>query len=154
MPDIDMPSVSLPSLGDDDAGEVVRVSEVEVVESAEVADFYARASEFYRRLEGRRFNSVVSFRDEGLRAYFESEQTFTDYFADVADDLAKANFQRSLPTSTEVKEFLVDGPGRARVHVRVVGDDGRPLRFWTTSIEREDRWERRGGQWWVTSAKP
>lgn len=153
LPDIDMPSVTLPKLGGG-GEEVARVSEVEVVDSDEVAAFYARATEFYRKLEGRRFNSVVAFRDEGLRAYFENEATFTDYFAAVADDLASAHFERSLPVSTQVQEFLVEGPGRARVHVRVVGDDGRPLRFWNTSIEREDRWERRAGQWWVTSARP
>jgi hypothetical protein len=154
MPDISMPSITLPSIsgdGDDEAG---RVSEVEVVESGDVEDFYLRATEFYERLEGRRFNSLVAFRDAGLRAYFENEQTFTDYYADVADDLATAHFARSVPIETEVKEFLVDGPGRARVHVKVVGDDGRPLRFWTTSIDREDRWERRSGQWWIMAGKP
>jgi len=154
MPDLSMPSITLPSIGDGGDDAPGRVSEVEVVESAEVADFYVRATEFYDRLEGRRFNSLVSFRDAGLRAYFESEQSFTDYYADVADDLATANFARSVPIQTEVREFLVDGPGRARVHVRVVGEDGRPLRFWTTSIEREDLWERRSGQWWITAAKP
>jgi hypothetical protein len=154
MPDLSMPSITLPSIGDDGGDQPGRVSEVEVVESAEVADFYVRATAFYELLEGRRFNSLVAFRDAGLRAYFENEQAFTDYYADVADDLATAHFARSLPVQTEVREFLVDGPGRARVHVRVVGEDGRPLRFWTTSIEREDLWERRSGQWWITAAKP
>jgi hypothetical protein len=152
MPEV--PSVTLPSIAKDDAPEVTRVSEVEVADSAEVAEFHARATEFYRRLEGRRFNSLIAFRDAGLRAYFENEQTFTDYYATVADDLASAHFERSVPTRTQVQEFLVDGPGRARVHVRVVGEDARPFRFWTTSVEREDRWERRSGQWWITSAKP
>lgn len=155
LPDLpDLPRVSLPSISRDAGKDVGRVSEVEVVDSAEVADFYARATEFYRRLEGRRFNSIVAFRDAGLRAYFENEQTFTDYYADVADDLDAAHFARSVPVETRVQEFLVDGPGRARVLVRVVGDDGRPLRFWTTSITREDRWERRSGQWWVTAERP
>jgi len=149
----DLPHVSLPSIGSTKS-EPARASEVEVVDSAEVADFYTRASEFYRRLEGRRFNSIVSFRDAGLRAYFENEQSFTDYYADVADDLATAHFERSVPVSASVQEFLVDGPGRARVQVRIAGEDGRPLRFWSTSIQREDRWERRDGRWWVTAAKP
>ena len=89
----DLPSVSLPTIGRDSSPEAGRVSEVEVVDSAEVADFYARATEFYRRLEGRRFNSIVSFRDAGLRAYFENDQTFTDYYAAVADELATAHCQ-------------------------------------------------------------
>jgi len=153
MPHVSMPSVTLPSFSK--GGEkVARTSEVEVADSAEVADFYSRATEFYQRLEGRRFNSVVAFRDAGLRAYFEDEQAFTDYYADVADDLATAHFERSVPVKATVDEFLVDGPGRARVQVRIVGEDGRPLRFWTASVEREDRWERRSGQWWITPAKP
>lgn len=149
----DMPNVELPSPGGD-PDPPNRVSEVEVVESGEVQDFYARASEFYRRLEGRRFNSVASFRDAGLREYFEDEQSFTDYYADLADDLAVAHFQRSVPVGTAVDEFLVDGPGRARVKVKVIGRDGRPLRFWATAVEREDRWERRAGRWLLTPATP
>ena len=66
-----------------------------------------------------------------------------------ADDLATADFERSVPLQTEVEEFLVDAPGRARVKIRIVGEDGRPLRFWATSLEREDRWERREGRWWI-----
>ena len=51
----DVPDVSMPSLGGGGAPEgVARVSEVEVVESDEVVDFYTRASQFYQRLEGRR----------------------------------------------------------------------------------------------------
>jgi hypothetical protein len=155
VPRVDMPTVSLPSFGKDDAEpEPARISEVEVVESQEVSDFYARATDFYDRLEGRRFNSIASFRDAGLRAYFESDQAFTDYYADLADDLVTANFQRSVPLDASVEEFLVDAPGRARVKLRVDGRDGRPLRFWSTSIDREDRWERRSGKWWIIPGKP
>ena len=152
MPHVSMPSVTLPSLHGGAKGS--RTSEVEVVQSADVADFYTRAAEFYKRLEGRRFNSVVSFRDAGLRAYFENEQAFTDYYADVADHLTTAHFERSVPVHTSVDEFLVDGPGRARVQVRIVGDDERPFRFWTSTVRREDRWERRSGQWWITPTPP
>jgi hypothetical protein len=151
----DMPDVSMPSLGGGGAPEgVARVSEVEVVASDEVVDFYTRASQFYQRLEGRRFNSVASFRDAGLREYFESEQSFTDYYADLADDLATANFERSVPLATSVDEFAVEGPGRAKVSVRVAGRDGRPLRFWSTTVRREDRWERRSGRWWIVPGRP
>ena len=153
MPDLpDMPTISLPSIGGGDKGPA-RTSEVEVVDSSEVADFYARATEFYRRLEGRRFNSVASFRDAGLREYFGSDQSFSDYYADLADDLATASFERSVPLQTEVQEFLVDAPGRARVKIRIVGEDGRPLRFWATAMQREDRWERRDGRWWIVPGR-
>ena len=150
----EMPSVKLPSFGSGDAQEPARVSEVEVVESADVSDFYGRAATFYDRLEGRRFNSIASFRDAGLREYFETEQAFTDYYADLADDLATANFERSVPLDASVDEFLVAAPGRARVKLHIDGRDGRPLRFWSTTIDREDRWERRAGKWWIIPGKP
>ena len=67
-----MPVISLPSWGGRSEGPA-RSSEVEVVGLREVTDFYGRAAEFYRRLEGRRFNSIASFRDAGLREYFGSE---------------------------------------------------------------------------------
>jgi hypothetical protein len=145
-----MPSMpDMPSFGSGKSEEPARSSEVEVVESSEVTDFYTRASEFYRRLEGRRFNSIASFRDAGLREYFGTDQSFVDYYATLADELSTASFERSVPLHTDVQEFLVDAPGRARVKVRIVGEDGRPLRFWATSVEREDRWERRDGRWWI-----
>jgi hypothetical protein len=153
MPDMPtLPTISLPSWGGGKEGPA-RSSEVEVVNSTEVTDFYTRSSEFYRRLEGRRFNSIASFRDAGLREYFGSDQSFVDYYAGLADDLSTASFERSVPLHAEVQEFLVDAPGRARVKVRIVGEDGRPLRFWTTSLEREDRWERREGRWWIVPGR-
>lgn len=147
------PDVDLPSIGKEAAPEPARISEVEVVEGGDASEFYRRATEFYDRLEGRRFNSIASFHDAGLRAYFETDQAFTDYFADLADDLVTANFQRSVPLDASVEEFLVDAPGRARVKLRVDGRDGRPLRFWSTHIDREDRWERRSGKWWIIPGK-
>lgn len=153
LPDLpELPTVTLPEFGGSEK-QAGRVSQVEVADSAEVTEFYVRATEFYWLLEGRRFNSIIAFRDQALRAFFEDEQSFVDYYADLADELAAAHFDRSVPLHTSVDEFAVDGPGRARVSVRIVGADGRPLRFWSTTVRREDRWERRNGQWWVTATK-
>jgi len=52
-----------------------------------------------------------------------------------------------------VTEFLFDGPGTARVKLRIVGDDGRPLRLGKSTVRREDRWERVGGTWWIVPGK-
>jgi hypothetical protein len=48
---------------------------------------------------------------------------------------------------------LVDGPGRARVKVRIVGENALPLRIRRVILDREDRWERVGGEWWVVPGK-
>jgi hypothetical protein len=126
---------------------------VEIVSSPAVIDFYLQATEFYARLEGRRFNSIVTFRDQELREYFQDDQTFSDYYADLAQALAEAHFERSRPISTRIEEFLVDGPGRARVRVRIGGENGLPLRWWETAVLREDWWVRQKGRWWLVPGR-
>ncbi len=123
------------------------------VESDAVIQFHARASSFYARLARRRFNSRATYRDERLRAFFETEVAFADYYADLAQALFEADFERSRPLSLEVLEFRFDAPGEARVQVRLTGDNARPLRPWRRVLEREDRWERREGRWSLVPGK-
>jgi hypothetical protein len=151
MPDMpDMPSVDLPSFGSQEAtAQPAADSGVEVLTASPEVEFHLRASQFYERLTGRRFNSLATYRDPSLREFFETQESFSDYFADLAQDLADANFERNQPLGTSVEEFLVDAPGRARVRVKMGGDNGLPLRFWSTALVREDRWERRDGRWWI-----
>lgn len=145
-----VPSVDVPFVGSDEPSVAPAPdSGVVVLDASPELDFYQRASQFYERLTGSRFNSLSTFRDPSLREYFESEESFSDYFADLAQDLADAQFSRNRPVSSAVEEFSVDGPGKALVRTRIVGDNGRPLRFWSTSLVREDRWERRDGRWWI-----
>jgi hypothetical protein len=148
LPDVDLPS--LPRMGSDEPepplpapGQAVEI----LPGTAPEVEFHARASAFYQRLTGRRFNSITTFRDPGLREYFASEESFSEYFSDLARDLADAHFERNRPLTTSIEEFAVEGPGRSRVRVRITGDNGKPLRFWGTSLVREDLWERRDGEW-------
>ncbi len=122
-----------------------------MVADQEVELFYQRARTFYQHLEGRRFNSVTTFRDRFFRDYFRDEAAFANYYAGLAQDLVEINLQRNQPVFTDVQEFLVDGPGTARVRVRIGGENGLPLRFWSVSIVREDRWERHDGHWWIVT---
>ncbi len=124
---------------------------VSVVADAEVAGFYRRATGFYRHLEGRRFNSVATYRDRFFRDFFRDEVEFATYYAGLARDLDEIHLERNQPLFTEVQEFLVDGPGTARVRVRIGGGNAMPLRFWSVSLLREDRWERHDGQWWIVT---
>jgi hypothetical protein len=150
LPDVDVPVVDLPSFGSGASdAKPAPDAVVEVMTAAPEVQFHEQASQFYERLTGRRFNSLASFRDEHLREYFESPENYADYFSDLAQDLTDAHFERNQPMRTEVEEFLVEGPGRARVRVKVLGENGLPLRFWGTSLVREDRWERRDGRWWI-----
>lgn len=126
---------------------------IQVVDSEAVVDFYERADFFYSRLARRRFNTLATFRDELLRDYFRSETAFSDYYADLAEALEASHFEQNRPLRLEVVEFAVDGPGSARVTTRIVGENGLPLRFWSTRFDRVDRWERVEGTWWIVPGK-
>ncbi len=126
---------------------------VEVITAGGVAEFHARATTFYDRLVLRRINAVGTFKDRRLRAFFRTEQAFSDYYAELAQLLADAHFERNRPLAAQVAEFSFDGPGRARVLVRLTGDNGLPLRYGTTVVERYDRWERSDDQWWIVPGK-
>jgi hypothetical protein len=126
---------------------------VEVVDFEGVTAFHARALTFYERLSHRRVNTYATYQDRVLREYFRDEQAFADYYADLADSLDDAHFEQNRAVSVEVAEFVFEGPGRALVRVKLVGEDGMPLRPGETEVEREDRWERREGQWWIVPGK-
>jgi hypothetical protein len=120
---------------------------IEVVEDPAVLDFYERATAFYGRLARRRFDSIETFQDEALRDFFRSESAYADYYADLTGALVEAHFEKNRPLALEVLELRLEGPGRARVVTRFVGDDGRPLRPGRVQLERNDRWERIDGVW-------
>jgi len=126
---------------------------VEVVQEQSIADFYARAEAFYGRLASRRVNTYATYQDRVLREHFRSEREFADYYADLANALAEAWFERNRPVEVEVVELAIEEPGRARVVVHLVGKDGKPLRPGLTHLEREDRWLREDGRWWIVPAK-
>ncbi len=126
---------------------------VEVVEAPEIRAFFERAARFYSLLTLRRFNSHATFRDPKLREFFRSEQAFSDYYADLAQDLAEAHFEQRRPVYTEVVDVALEAPGVAVVTVVIRGDNGQPLRWWDTVLERRDRWERIDGAWWLVPGK-
>ncbi|HUG36322.1 MAG TPA: hypothetical protein VML54_05195 [Candidatus Limnocylindrales bacterium] len=126
---------------------------VQEVEAEGIVAFYERASSFYGRLALRRFNSLGTYRDETLREFFRTHSAFSDYYADLAQALAEAHFERNRPLTLDVVEMRLSGPGEAEVVTRIVGDHGLPLRWWSTRLERVDRWERIQGQWWVVPSK-
>ena len=123
------------------------------IDERAVVDFYGRAQSFYGQLALRRFNVLSTFRDEDLRDFFRNEVAFADYYADLAQDLTDANFERNRPLELEVVEFSVDGPGEATVFTKMVGENSLPLRWGMTEMERVDRWERIDGTWWIIPAK-
>ncbi len=126
---------------------------MEVLQSGPEVAFLERANAFYDKLLLRRFNTIATFEDPSLREYFQNENAFADYYADLAQALADAHFERNQPLAAEVEEFALETPGRARVSFRLKGRNGRPLRFWSTSLERIDRWEKVDNQWWIIPGK-
>ena len=112
-----------------------------------------RADGFYLRLAHRRFDTLETYNDFIMRDHFASLDLFFDYYADLAEDLAGARFDRSRPTEVEVLEFLFEDQTTAQVLVRFVGDDGRPLRPGSVELLRTDRWELAEGTWWLRPGK-
>lgn len=123
------------------------------VPSASALTFHELTDDFYGRLVQRRFNTLETFNDSALRSRFRSEDLFFDYYADLAQHLDDAHFEKSRPLSVEIEEFLFEDAGHARVQVRFVGEDDRPLRPGSCVLIRRDRWELAEGQWWVVPGK-
>ncbi len=117
------------------------------------AQLRRRAEGFYLRLAHRRFNTLETYSDNIMRDYFQSRDLFYDYYADLAEDLLEANFEKSRPSEVELLELRVETPERAAVLVRFRGDDGRPLRPGGTDLMRIDRWEWADGDWWLRPGK-
>ena len=112
-----------------------------------------RVDGFYLRLASRRFNTLETYSDRIMREHFRSPNLFLDYYADLAQAFADAHIERRRPLRVDVLELRFEDPRRARVEVRFVGDDDRPLRGFQVSFERVDRWEWLDGTWWVQPGK-
>ena len=112
-----------------------------------------RVDGFYLRLAHRRFDTLETYTDFIMRDHFASLDLFFDYYADLAEDLAAARFDRSRPTGVEVLEFLFEDAKTAQVLVRFLGDDGRPLRPGSVELVRTDRWELAEGSWFLRPGK-
>ena len=116
-------------------------------------EFLDRVETFYSRLIQRRFNTLETFNDAVLRDHFQSPDVFFDFYADLAQTLYEANFERAKPTEVQVEEFVFESRFRARVQVRFLGEDSRPLRPGTTALIRQDLWERVDERWWIQPTK-
>ena len=123
------------------------------VSSAELADFFGYAAGFYSRLPLRRFNDRNTFMDSKLSAYFRTESAYADYYANMTGALRWARFRRLRPLSVEIVEVRAEGPGKAVVVTRMVGDNSRPLRWTDVELTREDKWERVGERWWISPGR-
>jgi hypothetical protein len=112
-----------------------------------------RVDGFYLRLAHRRFDTLETYNDFIMRDHFASLDLFFDYYADLAEDLTAARFDRNRPTDVQVLEFLFEDANTAQVLVRFIGDDGRPLRPGSVELVRTDRWEFADGAWWLRPGK-
>lgn len=108
---------------------------------------------FYVRITDRRFNSLSTFYDPALRELFKSPEAFADYFASLADALTVSHFEALRPWAVEILRLDVLSPNLILVTHRYRGDNSLPLRFWSVSMERVDRWERTDGRWFIIPGK-
>ena len=115
--------------------------------------FYLQANVFYARLIQRRFNTLETFNDPVLRDRFRTQNRFFDYYADLAQSLHDAHFERSRPIEVDIQGFIFESSHVVRVQVRFVGEDNRPLRPNEVALVRLDQWERADDRWWMTPGK-
>ena len=115
--------------------------------------FQRRAEGFYLRLAFRRFDTLETFDDFILRDHFQNPDLFFDYYADLAQSLGAAHFEKRRPESVRIDQFIFEDSGTVRVLVIFKGADGRPLRPGSTQLERIDRWEWQAGTWWIRPGK-
>jgi hypothetical protein len=116
-------------------------------------EFHQRTETFYTTLIRRRFNTLETFNDRVLRDHFQTPDAFFDYYADLAQSLNEARFERSRPTDVHVEELLFENRFIAQVQVRFVGKNSRPLNPGRSVLIRLDRWERIDGRWWIRPGK-
>jgi len=124
------------------------------VSSQAALDLQRRAAGFYLRLANRRFNALETYHDFIMRGHFRTPELFLDYYADLAETLAGAHFERGSPVAVEVGEFLFEDALTAQVQVRFIGGDDRPLRPGHVEFVRVDRWEWADGTWWIRPGSP
>ena len=108
---------------------------------------------FYTRLVQRRVNTLETFNDPLLRKFFRSEDLFFDYYAELAQSLADAHFEKSRPFAIEVQEMIFDSPQSARVQVLFRGYDNRPLRPTRVKLLRREEWRYEQEAWWIKPSK-
>lgn len=112
-----------------------------------------RAEGFYLRLAHRRFDTLETYSDAIMRDHFASPDLFFDYYADLAEALHVAHFERSRPLGVELLDFVFEDEVTARVRVRFRGEDGRPLRPGSAELLRSDRWEWAAETWRIRPGK-
>jgi len=108
---------------------------------------------FYQRITARRFNSLATFEDPALREFFKTEAAFADYYAAFAEALENANFESVRPTAVRLTRIERSSPNAVTVFVTFRGENGLPLRWWSTRVSRQDQWEFSSGRWWVIPGK-
>jgi hypothetical protein len=108
---------------------------------------------FYDRITARRFNSKATFDDPALREFFRSEAAFADYYASLAEALDRAHFESQRPTAVRLDAMERLARNAVVVKVTLKGENGLPLRWWSTFVSREDRWEFDQGRWWIVPGK-
>jgi hypothetical protein len=109
---------------------------------------------FYQRLAHRRVNSIATFHDPALREFFQSEEAFADYYADLVQKLDYEHFEANRPSEITLISLHVEESGdQAVTVVEFRGNNSLPLRFWSVDYARRDMWRLADGRWWIIPGK-
>ena len=125
----------------------------EAVDEVQILAFADRIEVFYRSLERIPLDVLMTYEDPDLRAHFADPSSFSDYYADLADQVREANFRNGRAESVEIRQFRFETPELARVDVELMGRHDRGLRFWQFGLPRTDTWRLIEGSWMLSPGK-
>ncbi len=122
-------------------------------DETEARIFAERIQGFYAELEDIPIDTLFVFKNRELRAYFENDRAFSDYYASLAGDLRDSAFANGRAERVEIDEFRFQSPGEATVDLTLVGHHMRRLRFWEMKMRRTDSWRQIEGIWMLNPSK-
>ena len=124
----------------------------EVVDDEEIIELAVRMEQFYGALEGRSLDTLDTFQDQRLRAFFSTRSRVRRLLRGSGGECRSdsQHFRRSAAEIIFVRGFEFPDPDTARVDVILKGRHMRALRFWWLEIHRIDTW-RMTSRGWVVS---
>ena len=121
----------------------------EPVNDEQILALARRLDEFYRSLENRTLDTLATFEDRRLRAYFADDIAFSDYYASLAAQVRRALLRYGRVDDVQVVEFSLKEDDHALVQIQLSGKHQRQLHFWRVELERTDSWRRLSGRWFL-----
>jgi len=126
---------------------------VEAESSPEITELTRSVQPFYEALENRPLDVLETYKNPRLRSFFQTDDGFAAYYAQLAGKLREAQFRNATAQQVDIVNLQLESPDRARVEILVIGRHERQLRRGELSLPRTDTWIRVDGRWVIAPEK-